>query len=46
LTTAAIQALRERKFAVTAKDQEANVPLLSEGEVAELLRWIDSLDKI
>jgi serine protease Do len=43
---AAIQALRERKFAVTLKEQGENAPLLSDDELAEALRWIDSLDKI
>ncbi|HET6882819.1 MAG TPA: PDZ domain-containing protein [Pirellulales bacterium] len=45
MTEAAIAALRERKFAVTAKEQGEKAPLLSEDELAELLRWIDSLDK-
>jgi poly(3-hydroxybutyrate) depolymerase len=46
LTEAAIHALRERKFAVTVREQEAKAPLLSDDELAEVLRWIDSLDKI
>ncbi|MGH7135033.1 MAG: hypothetical protein ACREHD_04790 [Pirellulales bacterium] len=46
LTATAIRALRERKFAVTTREQEAKAPLLSDDELAEVLRWIDSLDKI
>jgi serine protease Do len=45
-SAAAIEALRERKFAVTAKEQPENAPLLNDDELAEALRWIDSLDKI
>ena len=46
MTEAAIAALRERKFAVTAKEQGEKSPYLSDDELAELLRWIDSLDKL
>jgi serine protease Do len=46
MTEAAIQALQERKFAVTAKEQAEKSPLLSDDELGELLRWIDSLDKL
>ncbi|HEX7376877.1 MAG TPA: PDZ domain-containing protein [Pirellulales bacterium] len=45
LTAAAIQALRERKFAVTFKEQAEHTPPLSDDELSEVLRWIDSLDK-
>lgn len=45
-TEAAIHALRERKFAVTTKEQAEKAALLDDDELAELLRWIDSLDKI
>jgi serine protease Do len=45
-TDAAIHALRERKFAVTAKEQVEGADLLSDDELSEVLRWIDSLDKI
>jgi poly(3-hydroxybutyrate) depolymerase len=45
-TAATIEALRERKFAVTVKEQGENAPLLSDDELAEALRWIDTLDKI
>jgi serine protease Do len=45
-TAAAIQALRDRKFALTLKEQGENASLLSDDELAEALRWIDSLDKI
>ncbi|HVX13206.1 MAG TPA: PDZ domain-containing protein [Pirellulales bacterium] len=46
MTTAAIQALRERKFAVTVKEQAEKAPLVGDSDLAELLRWIDTLDKI
>lgn len=46
MTGAAIHALRERKFAVTTREQEAKSPLLTDDDLAEVLRWIDSLDKI
>ncbi|HEV3343751.1 MAG TPA: PDZ domain-containing protein [Pirellulales bacterium] len=45
-TAATIETLRERKFAVTVKEQGENAQLLSDDELAEALRWIDSLDKI
>lgn len=46
MTEAAIRALRERKFAVTLKEQAEHTGLLSDDELSELLRWIDCLDKI
>ena len=45
MTDAAIRR-RERKFAVTAEEQGEKSPLLSDDELAEVLRWIDSLDKM
>lgn len=45
-TQIAIKVLRERKFAVTVKEQPEKAPLLGDDELAEALRWIDSLDKI
>ena len=46
MTDAAIKLLRQRKFAVTVKEQPEKAPLLGDDELAEVLRWIDSLDKI
>lgn len=46
MTEVAIRALRERKFAVTYKEQAEHAPLLSADELRELNRWIDCLDKI
>lgn len=46
MTEAAVHALRDRKFAVTSKEQAEHAPPLSDGELSELLRWIDCLDKI
>lgn len=45
-TEGAIKHLRERKYAVTAHEQAGAAAELSDGEAAELLRWIDSLDKM
>ncbi|HVA51150.1 MAG TPA: PDZ domain-containing protein [Pirellulales bacterium] len=46
MTAAAIKTLRDRKFAVTVREQPEKAPLLGDDEVSEVLRWIDSLDKI
>lgn len=45
-TEGAIKHLRERKYAVTLHEQTGEPGELSDDEAAELLRWIDSLDKI
>lgn len=42
----AINHLRERKYAVTTHEQAGAAAELSDDEAAELLRWIDSLDKM
>ncbi|HJT30965.1 MAG TPA: PDZ domain-containing protein [Pirellulales bacterium] len=42
----AIKHLRERKYAVTTHEQAGAAAELSDDEAAELLRWIDSLDKM
>ncbi|HUY36260.1 MAG TPA: PDZ domain-containing protein [Pirellulales bacterium] len=42
----AIKALRERKFAVTVRDQGPQGHDLSDEDRAEMLEWIDTLDKI
>ncbi|HEX5444780.1 MAG TPA: PDZ domain-containing protein [Pirellulales bacterium] len=43
---AAIKRLREMKYAVTVHEQADAAAELTDDEAAELLRWIDSLDKI
>lgn len=43
---AAVTALRQRKFPVTVIDQGEQGRYLSDDEFAQLLRWLDSLDKI
>ena len=42
----AIKHLRERKYAVTVREQADDAAELTDDDAAELLRWIDSLDKI
>ncbi|MGH7193088.1 MAG: hypothetical protein ACREJM_06075, partial [Candidatus Saccharimonadales bacterium] len=42
----AIKRLRELKYAVTVHEQADAAAELTDDEAAELLRWIDSLDKI
>jgi serine protease Do len=44
--TAGIEQLEKFKYTVTVKDQGESSRPLSDDELAELLRWIDSLDKI
>jgi serine protease Do len=45
-TTRLIDALRERKYAVTVHEQAEPAGELTDDEAAEFLRWVDSLDKI
>ena len=42
----ALQPLRDRLFTVVLKQQKPPVRYLNDDELAELLRWLDSLDKI
>lgn len=42
----ALKALRERKYAVSVRDQGEQGGDLNDEGLAELLRWIDSLDKL
>jgi len=43
---AAISALRARKYSVTVLDQGDQARYLSDDEFSQLLRWLDSLDRI
>lgn len=45
-TRAGVKLLSDRQYAVTVRDQGEQPRPLTDDEFAELLRWIDSLDKI
>lgn len=45
-TARLIEALRERKYAVTVREQAEPTGDLTDDEAAEFLRWLDSLDKV